>query len=93
MKVLVIGGTGTVGSQTVSQLVKKGADVRVMTSKEENLQKLPDGVEGVVGNLHDEDSLNKVFDGVDRVFIITPVSQTETEEGFAVVNAARKAEV
>jgi len=93
MKVLVIGGTGTVGSQTVAQLVKKGADVRVMTSKEENLQKLPDGVEGVVGNLHDEDSLNKVFDGVDRVFIITPVSQTETEEGLAVVNAARKAEV
>jgi uncharacterized protein YbjT (DUF2867 family) len=93
MKVLVIGGTGTVGSQTVAQLLKKGTDVRVMTSKEENLQKLPDGVEGVVGNLNDEDSLNKVFDGVDRVFIITPVSQTETEEGLAAVNAARKAEV
>jgi uncharacterized protein YbjT (DUF2867 family) len=93
MKVLVIGGTGTVGSPTVTQLLKKGTDVRVMTSKEENLQKLPDGVEGIVGNLNDEDSLKKVFDGVDRVFIITPVSPTETEEGLAAVNAARKAEV
>jgi uncharacterized protein YbjT (DUF2867 family) len=93
MKVLVIGGTGTVGSPTVAQLLKKGTDVRVMTSKEENLQKLPDGVEGIVGNLNDEDSLKKVFDGVDRVFIITPVSPTETEEGLAAVNAARKAEV
>jgi uncharacterized protein YbjT (DUF2867 family) len=93
MKVLVIGGTGTVGSQAVAQLINKGADVRVMTSKEENLQKLPAGVEGVVGNLNDEESLNKVFNGVDRVFIITPVSQTETEKGLAAVNAARKAEV
>ena len=93
MKILVIGGTGNVGGQTVSQLLKRGADIRVMTSKEENLKKLPDGVEGVVGNLHDEDSLNKVFEGVDRVFIITPLSPKVTEEGLAAVNAARKAEV
>jgi len=93
MKVLVIGGTGNVGSQTVAQLLNRGADVRVMTSKEKNLQKLPNGVEGALGNLHDENSLNKVFDGVDRVFIITPLSQTEIEEGLAAVNAARKAEV
>jgi uncharacterized protein YbjT (DUF2867 family) len=89
MKVLVIGGTGNVGSQTVAQLVNRGINVRVMTSKEGNLQKLPNGVEGVVGNLHNEDSLSKAFDGVDRVFIITPISQTETEEGLAAVNAAR----
>ena len=93
MKVLVIGGTGTVGSQTVAQLLNRGTNVRVMTSKEENLQKLPKGVEGVVGNLHNEESLSKAFDGIDRVFIITPVSQTETEEGLAAVNAARNAGV
>ncbi|UCH64431.1 MAG: NmrA family NAD(P)-binding protein [Ignavibacterium sp.] len=93
MKVLVIGGTGTVGSQTVAQLLNRGTDVRVMTSKEENLQKLPKGVEGVVGNLHNEESLSKAFDGIDRVFIITPVSQTETEEGLAAVKAARNAGV
>jgi uncharacterized protein YbjT (DUF2867 family) len=93
MKVLVIGGTGTVGSQTVAQLLNRSVNVRVMTSKEENLKKLPKGVEGVIGNLQDENSLNKVFDGIDRVFIITPLSPTETEEGLAAVNAARKAEV
>jgi len=93
MKVLVIGGTGTVGSQTVAELLKRGTDVRVMTSKEENLQKLPNEVEGVLGNLNDENSLKRVFEGVDRVFIITPLSPTETEEGLAAVNTARKAEV
>jgi uncharacterized protein YbjT (DUF2867 family) len=93
MKVLVIGGTGNVGSQTVAQLQNRGVDVMVMTSKEENLKKLPEGVEGVVGNLHNEDSLSKAFDGIERVFIITPVSQTETEEGLAAVNAARNANV
>jgi len=30
-KIVVIGGTGTVGSQTVRELLKPGADVRVMT--------------------------------------------------------------
>ena len=30
-KIVVIGGTGTVGSHTVQELLKRGADVRVMT--------------------------------------------------------------
>jgi uncharacterized protein YbjT (DUF2867 family) len=91
MKILVIGGTGTVGSQVVANLLKRKADVRVMTSSAEKVRTLPAGTEGVVGNLKDKDSLGNVFKGVERAFLLTPISQTETEEGLNAVQAAKSA--
>ncbi|MCZ6775163.1 MAG: NmrA family NAD(P)-binding protein [Ignavibacteria bacterium] len=89
MKILVICGTGTVGSQVVANLLKRNADVRVMTSSAEKVQTLPAGTEGVVGNLKDKASLVNVFKGIERAFLLTPVSQTETEEGLNAVQAAK----
>ncbi len=89
MKILVICGTGTVGSQVVANLLKRNADVRVMTSSAEKVRTLPAGTEGVVGNLKDKASLVNVFKGVERAFLLTPVSQTETEEGLNAVQAAK----
>jgi uncharacterized protein YbjT (DUF2867 family) len=93
MKILVICGTGTVGSQVVANLLKRNADVRVMTSSPEKVRTLPAGTEGVVGNLKDKDSLGNVFKGVERAFLLTPISQTETEEGLNAVQAAKSAGV
>ena len=50
-RVVVIGGTGTVGSQTVQELVKRGAKVRVMTRSANRIATLPKGVEGVIGSM------------------------------------------
>ena len=43
MKILVTGGTGTVGSQVVSELLKRNAQVSVLTRRPD--AKLPPGVE------------------------------------------------
>lgn len=72
-KTVVIGGTGTVGSQTVQELLKRGAGVRVMTRSTSRIASLPKGVEGVTGSMLQPDSLPAVFAGADKLFLITPL--------------------
>lgn len=93
MNILVIGGTGNTGGQTVQQLIARKARVRVMTSSKEKLSTLPGGTEGAVGNLKDPASLTAAFAGIDRVFLVTPLSPTEKQEGLNAVEAAKKAGV
>lgn len=93
MAILVIGGTGTVGSQTVQNLLEKGEKVCVMTRSAEKAASLPAGVSGVVGNLSDPPSLTKAFVGIEKVFLITPVHPDESVHGQNAVRAAKKAGV
>jgi uncharacterized protein YbjT (DUF2867 family) len=88
MKTLVVGGTGTVGSEIVRQLKTGGVDTSVLTRSPEHAKKLPPGVKGVVGDLMDPSTLG-VFNGFDAVFLLNPVSTTEVFEGLLGVNAAR----
>jgi uncharacterized protein YbjT (DUF2867 family) len=87
-KIVVIGGTGTVGSQTVKELLKRGANVRVMTRSADRIASLPDGVEGVIGNMLEPESLPAVFAGSDALFLITPLARDETAQGIDAVDAA-----
>jgi len=88
MKILVVGGTGTVGSEVVRQLMGRSEQVHVLTRSPEHASKLPNGVTGVVGNLLEPSTLG-AFDGMDAVFLLNPVSTTETFEGILGVNGAR----
>ncbi len=92
MKVLVTGGTGTVGSAVVKALSGK-ADISVLTRDAEKAKKLPQGVKGVVGNLLDVGSIRSVFKGFDAVFLVTVVSPEESTEGLLAVNGIRDAGV
>jgi uncharacterized protein YbjT (DUF2867 family) len=87
-KIVVIGGTGTVGSQTVQELIKRGAPVRVMTRSEDRIASLPKGVEGVVGSMLQPESLAGVFAGAEALFLITPLDRDETVQGIDAVDAA-----
>jgi uncharacterized protein YbjT (DUF2867 family) len=87
-KIVVIGGTGTVGSQTVQELVKRGAEVRVMTRSASRIASLPKGVEGVTGSMLEPGSLPAVFAGADKLFLITPLDRDETAQGIDAVDAA-----
>jgi len=93
MKILVIGGTGNVGSQVVRNLLDRKADTRIMTHTKEKLSNLPAGTEGVLGDLGDKTSLREPFAGVDRVFLMTPLSPKERELGLNGVQAAKEAGV
>ena len=93
MKVLVIGGTGTVGSQVARELLARGAEVSVLTRSAENAGKLPAGARAVTGDLLDPKTVRSVFAGQDGVFLLNPVSATETHEGLMAINGVRMAGV
>jgi uncharacterized protein YbjT (DUF2867 family) len=87
-KIVVIGGTGTVGSQIVQELLKRGAEVKVMTRSADRIASLPRGIEGVVGSMLQPESLPSVFAGADKLFLITPLDRDETAQGIDAVDAA-----
>jgi uncharacterized protein YbjT (DUF2867 family) len=93
MTTLVIGATGNVGRPTIAGLLAKGESVRALSRSEEKLRGLPDGVEGIVGDLESGDGLDAACAGVDKLFLITANGETETARGLNAVAAAKKAGV
>ncbi len=89
MRVLVIGGTGTVGSQVVRELAKRHVDVVVLTR--DGSKPLPVGARSVVGDILDPATVRSAFAGVEGAFLLHPVSQTEAHEGLMALNGARLA--
>ena len=81
MRVLVTGGTGTVGSRVVERLVERGVPTRVLSRSARKLKELPAGVEGVVGDLEERSSLRELFHGCDRMFLLTALGPTEVGQG------------
>ena len=62
MKILVICGTGNVGSKVISELLRRGASVRALVRKQQ-AAKVANGVERFLGDLLDPVSVNKHFRG------------------------------
>lgn len=91
MTVLVVGGTGAVGTAVIRELRKRGVNVRCMSRFANKLKTLPADVERCVGNLDKPVSLGVAFDGVSQVFLTTPLSPGETGLGLAAVKAAKAA--
>ncbi|NNH74151.1 NAD(P)H-binding protein [Nocardia uniformis] len=71
-RVLVIGATGHVGGQVVSQLASNGVAVRALARKPDTAV-MPAGVEVVSGDLTVPDTLTGALDGVDAVFLTWPM--------------------
>jgi uncharacterized protein YbjT (DUF2867 family) len=87
MNVLVLGGTGTVGSHVVRELLKRGADVSVLTRDVK--KPLAAGARPVAGDLLDPSTIRSAFAGRDAVFLLNAVSATECHEGLMAVNGCR----
>lgn len=75
MTILVTGATGNIGRRIVDQLIDLGYnDIRALT-KNPAKANLPAGVSVLTGYLGDLDSLDGVFDGVERMYL-APVPAT-----------------
>lgn len=90
MKVLVTGGTGNVGSGVVTELLKRGAEVRVLVRKQPEAGKLPAGVEVAVGDLLDPVSLEKAMQGVDKLFLLNAVVPDELTQALIAYGVAKR---
>jgi uncharacterized protein YbjT (DUF2867 family) len=91
MKILVTGGTGTVGSQVVRELISRSVEVSVLTRDPAKMKHLPQKVNAIEGNLLEPATARRVFAGVDGVFLLNPVSQTEVSEALMAVMGVRQA--
>ena len=74
--ILVTGATGTVGRQTVLQLLATGAEVRALTRHPEGAR-LPGAVEVMGGDLSEPGTLAPALKGVDAVFLVWPFTTAE----------------
>jgi uncharacterized protein YbjT (DUF2867 family) len=88
MKILVIGGTGHVGSEVVKELTKRDADVRILVRKP--AVESPPGVEMVVGDLLDPVSIDKALQGVDKLYLLNAVTPDELTQGLIAYDLAKK---
>lgn len=69
---LVVGATGTVGTEVVKQLVTAGFPVRALVRDVAKAKKLGGGVEVAVGDLLQPRTLEPAFAGISKVFVVAP---------------------
>jgi uncharacterized protein YbjT (DUF2867 family) len=89
--ILVIGGTGTVGTLVVRELQARNVQVKVLTR--DPAKALPKGVTRAVGDLLEPDTIRSVFRGVDAVYMANPSGPSEAHEGLNAVVGAKAAGV
>ena len=94
--VLIFGATGNIGGAASRELLKRGWQVRAVTRNPENekaqlLMQL--GAEVVKGDMEDQNSLERVFDGMKRVFSVqnwtTSGVEGEMRQGKRVADVAQ----
>ena len=88
-KILIVGGSGKVGSAVVQALRQRDAHVRVL-SRQPNPVAGGGGVEFVSADLLDPVSVRKALEGVDKVFLLNAVAPDELTQGLIVYGLARK---
>ena len=82
--ILVIGATGTIGSELVRQLVEGRHEVRALVRDAARAVKLGKQVEIVSGDLAKPETLGAAFAGVDAAFVAVPTGpELPTLEGNA----------
>ena len=81
-RTLVIGATGNVGRQVVSQLIAAQVGVRALTRNPESAS-LPDQVEVFCGDLTVPESLDRALEDVDAVFLVWVAPRTAVAPAIA----------
>ncbi len=88
MKILVIGGTGNVGSAVVKELQKRKADIRLFVRDAKTAT--PQGVEVAIGDLLDPVSVEKAMHGADKLYLLNAVAPDELTQALIAYDLAKK---
>ena len=90
MKILVTGGTGNVGGNVVTELLKRGAEVRVLARKQPEAGKLPAGVEVAIGDLLDPVAVEQAMQGADKMFLLNAGVPEELTQALIAYGIAKR---
>jgi uncharacterized protein YbjT (DUF2867 family) len=93
--ILVIGATGPTGSEATRQLLLRGERVRALTRDRAKAEAMPAlaGAEIAVGDSSKPKSLDGVFAGVEKVYLVPPLDLGWNRMQSGLVDAARRAGV
>lgn len=92
-KILVIGATGNIGGAVVPNLAAAGTSIRALVRDEAKAQGLKDaGVEVIIGDLDQPETLDGAFSAVDKVFLLTAVGPHEATQAINAINAAKRSD-
>lgn len=69
---LIVGASGSVGSQVASRLARQGAQVLALTSQRERADKVEGNIRWVFANLKSGEGVGAAFEGVDRALVFAP---------------------
>jgi uncharacterized protein YbjT (DUF2867 family) len=88
MKILVVGGTGKVGSALVRELLARGHEPRVFTRDPKKAEAVPRGAHAAIGDLNQIETVRRACRGMEAMFLLNGLSTTEAHEGLTGLNAA-----
>jgi uncharacterized protein YbjT (DUF2867 family) len=91
--VLVVGATGTIGSEVTTALIARGAHIRVLVRDATRVAHLPGNVERVTGDLRDPEALRQALTGVRSALYISPHEADEVALADGFVAACEEAGV
>lgn len=88
--ILVIGATGTNGTELIEQLVKAGHSPKALVRNPEKASGLKaKGVELVQGDLDRPETLKGVFEGVEKAFLVSSVNENYQQQVTNFLQAAK----
>lgn len=93
MKILITTANGMFGGATLRALRSRRVEVRAMVRDAAKLPATDPGVEIFTGDLDDHDSVAKAVEGVDRIFLVTPMDDRIAQRETRVIQAAQQAGV
>lgn len=92
--ILILGATGMFGSRVLSETAARGASVRALVHSPARAPELERAaVEVAVGDLDEPDTLAGAFDGVEVVFLVTPMDDRIEIRERSALRAAQQAGV
>ena len=92
--ILVVGGTGTIGSEVVRLLKVENASFRALVRDPAKVEALKaQGIETVAGDLRQPETLPEALQGVEKIFVVTPLVPDQVEMRAALIAAAKAAGV
>src|SRR5215210_8413417 len=90
-KILITGATSNVGSAVLDNLGTIGGNLRALTHNESKAQSIKDrGVEAVVGDFLEPETLIPALQGVSTVLLITPIHPEQVTQASNVIRAAKE---
>ena len=91
--ILVTGATGNVGSEVVQQLASSGHKVRALVRAKDEATKFPTTVDAVVGDLDNVESLVNAMKGVDKVYLLAPLTPALIKQESNAIEAAKRSKI